>query len=253
MSEATTNEEFGFDETPCGRNAVIQTLGRVSAILVTLSGCSSIPASAPSPPCNYFTVAGWTAGVARDEYHWIPDARRASKHVANQVETAWLQAIEATGFRVPRGREPAAFLVLSNLYLPPQTPDVIVGSTVFNASPWLLRDWLFASEAGAIASGAGLETTSAEAIPHRGGRPEIDREHIQAAAERWANRVSPVLIEMCEWREGVIADGLTVEHLRRELVEEMIRIRREHREEKQRKDLKLEIEREGTDSDEEPP
>ena len=172
--------------------------------------------------------------------------------MANQVETAWLQAIEATGFRALRGRETAAFLVLSNLYSPPQTPNMIVGSTVFNASAWLLRDWLFALEAGAITSGAGLETTSAEAIPHRGGQPQIDREHIQAAVERWANRVSPVLTEMCEWREGVIADGLTIEHLRRELVEEMIRIRREHREEKQRKDLRLEIEGEGTAGDEEP-
>ncbi len=40
-----------------------------------------------------------------------------------------------------------------------------------------------------------------------------------------------------------IDDGLTLDDLRRELVEEMVRIRREHREEKQRKELELEVEK----------
>jgi hypothetical protein len=53
---------------------------------------------------------------------------------------------------------------------------------------------------------------------------------------------APVLFALCHWREQLVADGLSVEDLRRELVEEMNRIRSKQRRGEQEKRLKLGVE-----------
>lgn len=52
----------------------------------------------------------------------------------------------------------------------------------------------------------------------------------------------PILSALCEWRTQLVADGLTVEELRRQLIDGMDRVRREHRQGTRQKRLRLEVE-----------
>jgi hypothetical protein len=122
---------------------------------------------------------------------------------------------------------------------------VVIGSVSVQATSALTRDAQLALEEGVyVDRGLGGMFSVEELVTHRGEIAEQESFEIYlraTAQEIWRN-TEPFLNMLCAWKAELAEDGLTIGELRRELVKEMVRVRRRYREEKQRKELKLEIE-----------
>jgi hypothetical protein len=174
-------------------------------------------------------------------------AASTSDEILREVEAVFSRELELAGFnRVRTGETPWLFL---RALLQPSNlrSNAVTGAVQLGATPDLHRDYWSAVSEGAIGEGQ-IGMSLAVEIGARSGRLDPAASRLEEQAREKAHRVwersAPVLFGLCDWRRQLVADGLSVEDLRRELVEEMNRIRsRQHRDE-QEKNLKLEIESE---------
>jgi hypothetical protein len=150
-----------------------------------------------------------------------------------------VDALVDNGFRRVPDFGSASFLVQANLKFSDAAPGPLIGSTIVLAQGDFWRDWVFAKEAGAISQATDPGTIVAEAYPYADGELRIDRDRLDGIARHMYDFHSEVIDGMCEWRHGVVEDGLTIEQLRQELVKEMVRVRTRSRAEKQRKELQI--------------
>ncbi len=207
---------------------------RPSSSLVMLEGPSD------SHSCEYLNF---------DVLHsQATDARPvASIHEAimREVEAVFSRELESVGFNRVRGGE-TPWLFLRALLQPSDLrSNAVTGAVQLGATPDLHRDYWSAVSEGSIGEGE-IGMSLAVEIGARSGRldPAARRleEKIRKKAHRVWERSAPVLFALCSWRRQLVDDGLSVEDLRRELVEEMNRIRNRHRLGEQEKNLKLEVE-----------
>jgi len=223
----------------------------LSALLLTGCAVSAQPRepvkptpfpSEPSPAesCEYTTLV-----PARNHPDYVEVFASADRAIARSVELAFLKELESVGFRRVADVD-AAWWYLDVMLLKSRfNSNVVIGSVSVQATSALTRDAQLALEEGVyVDRGLGGMFSVEELVTHRGEIAEQESFEIYlraTAQEIWRN-TEPFLNMLCAWKAEVAEDGLTIGELRRELVKEMVRVRRRYREEKQRKELKLEIE-----------
>jgi len=174
-----------------------------------------------------------------------PPVSSTDEAVMREVEAVFSRELESVGFNRVRGGE-TPWLFLRALLQPSNLrSNAVTGAVQLGATPDLRRDYWSAVSEGSIGEGE-IGMSLAVEIGARSGRldPAATKleEKVRKKAHRVWERSAPVLFALCSWRKQLVEDGLSVEELRRELVEEMDRIRSKHRSGEQEKNLKLEVE-----------
>ena len=229
-----------------------RVLSSAAAVAIVVLGCArDVPVTLPSSDhalrsprdpesCEYvnFDTFGRLAKNPRQ-------ADSISETTARDVEAVFSRELEWAGFhRVLDGETPWLFL-RALLQTSERTSNAMVGAVHLGPLSNLHRDYWSAVSEGSISEGELGMTLAVEiATPSHG--LELDSTNLEKRAREKARRVwdrsAPVLYELCNWRRRLSQDGRSVEDIRRELVEEMNRIRREHRRAEQQKNLKLDVE-----------
>ena len=167
--------------------------------------------------------------------------------ILREVEALFSRELELAGFnRVRTGETPWLFL---RALLQPSNlrSNAVTGAVQLGATPALHRDYWSAVSEGSIGE-AQIGMSLAVELGAQSGMLEFESTRFEAQVREKAHRVwersAPVLLALCHWREQLVADGLSVEDLRRELVDEMDRIRSKQRRDIQEKQLNLEVESE---------
>lgn len=196
--------------------------------------------SAPSStPCEYFNF-----GIVSDFSGKERPSGLTNEETLLDVEEAFSREFQAVGFhRAVNGEKPWLFLeaLLQKSLL---SSNAISGAVRFESTPSLHRDYLLSrSKESVPPSDIGMILVTE--IPTRWNRvdPAVELDKFARVRAEWVwSTTAPALFKMCAWKAQLIEDGLSVEDLRRELVKEIERIRREHREINQQKKLQLEVE-----------
>jgi hypothetical protein len=201
---------------------------------------STLGSSSDSRSCEYLNfdvVYGPAANAGA--------AASTSDAILREVEAVFSRELESAGFkRVRSGETPWLFL---RALLQPSNlrSNAVTGAVQLGATPDLHRDYWSAVSDGSIGEGQ-IGMSLAVEIGARSGRLDPAATRLREQAREKAHRVwetsAPVLFALCRWREQLVADGLSVDDLRRELVEEMNRIRSKQRRGEQEKRLKLDVE-----------
>jgi hypothetical protein len=203
---------------------------------------SPVPPGVPeSNACEYmnFVVFGDFPGY---DY---PDGL-AARAIVRETEEMFSRELERAGFhRVRHGETPWFFLraVLQSSSL---RSDAVSGIVELGPRSNLHRELAMApaSESNAVSDIgmiALIEASTRSAGNDLGATSKLE-ELARSNAQRVRDQTYPVLSALCEWKTDLDRDGMTPEELRRQLVDEMGRIRRMHRESEQRKGLRLEVE-----------
>jgi hypothetical protein len=170
----------------------------------------------------------------------------ANAAILKQTEDVFSRELELAGFhRVRNGETPWLFLraILQSSSL---RSDAVSGIIELGPRSNLHRDLAMAPGAGSHAASdigmvAVIEASTGSTNNEFGATAKL-RELARANAQWVRDNSYPVLSELCKWRTELLLDGLTPADLRQRLVDGVDRIRRVHREDQQRKSLKLELE-----------
>jgi hypothetical protein len=230
----------------------LQNLSSAAAVVIVVLGCAGdIPVRPPSSEhalpsprdprrCEYLNF---------DIFDHLGESQRQADSIreimVSEVEAVFAQELESAGFhRVLASETPWLFL---RAMLQPSklASNAMVGAVHLGPLSNLHRDYWSAVSEGSILEGEIGMTLAVEIrTPSQGLELDSIRleEHAREKARRVWDRSAPVLFELCHWRRQLSQDGLSVEDIRRELVEEMDRIRREYHRAEQRRNLKLEVE-----------
>ncbi len=204
------------------------------------SSAHALPSTADPRSCEYlnFDVLDYSTENQRQ-------AGSIAEITARRVEAVFSKELESAGFhRVIDGETPWLFF-RALLRTSELASNVMVGAVHLAPLPNLHRDYWTAVSEGSIPEGEIGMTLAVEiGTPSHGREPDSTRleRHARERARRVWGRSAPLLLELCHWRQELLEDGLSVEDIRRELVDEMNRIRRDHRRAEQQKKLKLEVE-----------
>jgi hypothetical protein len=198
--------------------------------------------TADSRSCEYLNF-----DILYSEAASTGSAASTNDEILRAVEAVYSRELESVGFNRVRGGE-TPWLFLRALLQPSHLrSDAVTGAVQLAATPDLQRDYWSAVSEGSIGEGQ-IGMSLAVEIGARSGRldPASTRleEQVREKAHRVWERSAPVLFALCNWREQLVADGSSVEDVRRELVDEMNRIRRRQHRDQQEKRLKLEVESE---------
>jgi hypothetical protein len=124
--------------------------------------------------------------------------------------------------------------------------NAVSGIVELKPSSSLHRDLALALSAGSISKGAVgmVAVVETDILPegNRLGSKAILADFAREQAQWALHKSYPVLSALCEWRAQLVADGLTVEELQRQLIDGMDRVRGEKRRGMRQKGLKLEVE-----------
>jgi hypothetical protein len=168
----------------------------------------------------------------------------ANEKVLRDVEEVYSQEFEAIGFHPAGDGEKPWLFLRAVLQESDMRENTITGGVELSATPSLHRDYMLAwSDGFAPVGPIGLivATEIGTRWNRLDSRVRLD-EMARANAKIAWNRTAPLLFEMCAWKKQLIEEGLTLKDFRRELVGEMDRIRRAHREADQQRKLQLEVE-----------
>ena len=214
-------------------------------LLIALSP-SGQARSAQSEPSRLETCEYMNFVVFRDFPGYEHSDELASEAVLKEVEDLFSLELERAGFhRVGNGETPWLFLraILQESALSSNS-----GSGIVELGPRssLHRDLALALSDGAISAGPVGMVTVIEADTRPAGHglasPARIEDQARHEAQSARHKSDPILSALCEWRARLVADGLTVEELRRQLIDGMDRVRREHRRGTRKKGLRLEVE-----------
>lgn len=220
-------------------------------------GCAvDTPVDSPVQPTPRLTLAGSADSRSCEYLNFdilysqsvsVGPAASTTDLILREVEALFSRELESAGFnRVRTGETPWLFL---RALLQPSNlrSNAVTGAVQLGATPALHRDYWSAVSAGSIGE-AQIGMSLAVELGAQSGMLEFAstrfEEQVREKAHRVWERSAPVLFALCNWREQLAADGLSVEDLRRELVDEMDRIRSKQRRGIQEKQLNLEIESE---------
>lgn len=220
-------------------------------------GCAvDTPVDSPVQPTPRLTLAGSADSRSCEYLNFdilysqsvsVGPAASTTDLILREVEALFSRELESAGFnRVRTGETPWLFL---RALLQPSNlrSNAVTGAVQLGAMPALHRDYWSAVSAGSIGE-AQIGMSLAVELGAQSGMLEFAstrfEEQVREKAHRVWERSAPVLFALCNWREQLAADGLSVEDLRRELVDEMDRIRSKQRRGIQEKQLNLEIESE---------
>jgi len=168
-----------------------------------------------------------------------------AESTVRRVETVFSKELELVGFHRVVGDETPWLFFRALLRTSELASNVMVGAVHLAPLPNLHRDYWAAVSEGSIPEGEIGMTLAVEiGTPSHGLEPDSTRleRHARERARRVWERSAPILLELCEWKQELSEDGLSVEDVRRELVDEMNRIRRAYRRTEQQKKLNLEVE-----------
>ena len=194
--------------------------------------------SSRSETCEYMNFV-----VFRDFPGYEHPDELTSEAVLKEVEDLFSLELERAGFhRVGNGETPWLFLraILQESAL---SSNSVSGIVELGPRSRLHRDLALALSDGSISAGAVGMVTVIEADTRPAGIQLRFPEKIEDLAKREArstrHKSDRVLSALCEWREKLGGDGLTVEELQQQLVDGMNRVRSQR---KQQKGLELEVE-----------
>ena len=245
---------------------ISRVLSSAAAVAIAALGCASdVPVTPPSSrntfpstpeprSCEYVNFAILDPPTENQR-----QANSMAEITVRRVEAVFSKELESAGFHRVTDDETPWLFFRALLRTSERASNVMVGAVHLAPLPNLHRDYWAAVSEGSIPEGKIGMTLAVEiGSPSHGRKPDsveigttshdrkpdstyLERQARDRARRAW-DRIAPLLLELCNWRQELSEDGLSIEDIRRELVDEMNRIRHEHRRAEQKKKLKLEVE-----------
>ena len=207
----------------------------VAVLLNSFAATADLPTSESEPDdagsCEY------TNFIA---FRNVPDYKYgeglASEKIMWEVEDIFAREFELAGFHLTEDAR-LGWLILRALLMPSTLKsDAVTGVVQLIPTAGLNRDLLYklSDELVSLSSIEMIAPIEINVQPGGGGLGStVALQQFARSKARWIwSEIEPTLSALCAWRTELIDDGLTIEDLQRELVDGMVRIRREYRERK---------------------